>query len=98
MVVLMMHRVPRGLRGLLSRWFLEVQENVFVGDCSATVRWHLWNRACGGGRGTSAVSLAYSDDTEQGYSIMQFGMPTRSILDFDGLRLLKIRGEAPERS
>ena len=42
MTVLVLERVPAGLRGFLSRWFLEVQANVFVGTVSSRVRDNLW--------------------------------------------------------
>jgi CRISPR-associated protein Cas2 len=52
MVVLILERVPPGLRGELTRWFLEPQAGVFVGRVSAIVR-ELSPRAWGGERNTS---------------------------------------------
>ena len=45
MVVLILERVPPGLRGELTRWFLEPQAGVFVGRVSAAVRERLWEKA-----------------------------------------------------
>lgn len=44
MVVIVLEKVPRGLRGELTRWLVELDTGVFVGQLSATVRDLLWRR------------------------------------------------------
>ncbi|MFD6394546.1 type I-E CRISPR-associated endoribonuclease Cas2e [Nocardia sp. NPDC060259] len=44
MVVLVLTACPAGLRGHLTRWFLEVSPGVFVGVVSARVRDLAWQR------------------------------------------------------
>jgi CRISPR-associated protein Cas2 len=88
MVVLVVERVPPGLRGELTRWLLEAQAGVFVGKVSALVRDKLWEHACarmGGGAGL----LIYPADTEQGFAVRFWGKTTRTIDDFDGLTLFR---------
>ena len=89
MVVLILERVPTGLRGELSRWFLEPKSGVFVGRVSAMVRDRLWDKACGQARDGGCVMM-YSSPTEQGYQIRTWGRTTRTIEDFEGLFLVRI--------
>jgi len=89
MVVLILERVPRGLRGELTRWFLEPKAGVFVGRVSAMVRDKLWEKACSSARDGGCL-MVYSSDTEQGYRIRSWGKTARSIEDFDGLFLVRV--------
>ena len=45
MVVMILEKVPRSLRGDLTSFLVEVDTGVFVGRVSATVRELLWERA-----------------------------------------------------
>ncbi len=93
MMLLLLERVPRGLRGELSRWMIEPRANVFVGNVSAMVRDKLWEMACQGSAGGSAFML-YTTNNEQGYAFRLWGEPSRYPEDFEGLMLVRI----PERS
>jgi CRISPR-associated protein Cas2 len=89
MVVMTLERVPAGLRGLLSRWLIEVQVGVFVGTITAQVRDLLWERATErsvGGR----VFQAWSASNEQGFSMRLHGDNRRRVMDFDGLELVLV--------
>lgn len=86
MVVLIMQKVPRSLRGELSRWMVEPKAGVFVGSLSAMVRDKLWDRMQktvieGGG------ILIYSAQTEQGFIVKSFGDISRYMEEFDGVSL-----------
>lgn len=89
MVVLILERVPLGLRGELTRWFLEAKAGVFVGRVSAAVRDRLWDKACAGS-GSGACLMIHTSDTEQGYRLRTFGSTSRTIEDFDGLSLVRV--------
>ena len=89
MVVLILERVPTGLRGELTRWFLEPKAGVFVGRVSAMVRDRLWEKACKQARGGGCVMI-HTSDTEQGYRIRSWGNTARSIDDFEGLFLVRM--------
>ena len=99
MVVLILERVPAGLRGELSRWMIEPRTGVFVGQLPAVVRDKLWARATDGAKGGSAI-LLHDSRTEQGFSVRTHGDPGREIRDWEGLLLVhvpqKTRGEAKE--
>ena len=89
MVVIILEKVPAGLRGELTRWLLELKTGVFVGKISAMVRDKLWENVCIGSRGGAAI-LIHGADNEQGCAIRMWGMSSRSVVDFDGLQLVRV--------
>ena len=89
MIVLVLERVSPSLRGELTRWLLEPKAGVFVGTASAMVRDKLWERACKRANDGAGL-LVYPADTEQGFAIRTCGATKRSIVDFDGLQLVRI--------
>ena len=88
MVVIVLERVPPGLRGELSRWLLEPRAGVFVGQVSAMVRDRLWQRLERTKRSGGALMI-HSADTEQGFMWRATGDTSRSLRDFDGLALVQ---------
>lgn len=89
MVVMMLERVPRSLRGELTRWLLEPRTGVFVGTVSALVRDKLWEQVCSK-MGEGGGILVYSANNEQGFEMRLWGSPDRRVVDFDGLSLVMI--------
>ncbi len=69
MVVMILERVPPGLRGDLTRWMLELRAGVFVGTLKPVVRRKLWERVCSGMRGGSGI-LVYRAHNEQGCPLL----------------------------
>lgn len=91
MTVIILENSSERLRGLLTRWLLEVKPGVFVGKISYTVRVRLWKKVqeekvMGG-------LLIYSANTEQGYDIEMFGSLYRSVIDLNGVKVISIRKE-----
>ncbi|MFF1796560.1 type I-E CRISPR-associated endoribonuclease Cas2e [Kitasatospora sp. NPDC058263] len=67
MTVIVLTNCPAGLRGLLTRWLLEISAGVFIGTPSARIRDHLWAEVqtyAGQGR----ALLVHNADTEQGFT------------------------------
>ena len=89
MTVMILERVPVGLRGELTRWLLEAKAGVFVGKVSALVRDKLWERACAHMKDGGGI-LIYASNTEQGFAIRFQGNTGRAVRDFDGLLLLAV--------
>jgi len=89
MVVLILERVPPGLRGELTRWFLEPKAGVFVGRVSAMVRERLWEKACDQSKGGGCLMI-HSSDNEQGFRFRSWGEMARSVEDFEGLFLVRV--------
>lgn len=89
MVVLMLERVPAGLRGELSRWMIEPRAGVFVGKLSAMVRERIWNKARQEADGGGGI-LIVPAPTEQGFAVDTFGDTTRELVDIEGVILVRI--------
>lgn len=88
MVIIIVENMTEGFRGELTKWFLEVKAGVFVGNISALVRDNLWQKVAGQ-RGMGSALMISSADTEQGYSIEMVGNPRRSVVDMEGLYLIR---------
>jgi len=89
MVVIILERVPIGLRGELSRWMLEPKSGVFVGRISAMVRERLWEKV-EKSKKIGAAMLIHAANTEQGFAMRMTGDTSRLIEDFEGLSLVRI--------
>lgn len=76
------------IRGELSRWMLEPMPSVFVGKVSAMVREKLWEKCCSSSKIGGVVQI-WSTNNEQGYSMRVFGETSRSVVDIEGLKLIK---------
>jgi CRISPR-associated protein Cas2 len=90
MVVMLLEKVPKSVRGELTRWLLELRPGVFVGNVSALVRDKLWDMLCGKLRGGNAL-LLHSATTEQGFAIRTHGESDRVVRDFEGLFLIQLK-------
>lgn len=88
MTVLVVARVTPALRGLLSRWMIQVHAGVFVGKLSRAVRDRIWTTVLGLKR-LGHVAMVTRDRSEQGFSITFAGDSRRVAVDFDGLTLIK---------
>jgi CRISPR-associated protein Cas2 len=90
MVVMLLEKVPKSIRGELTRWLIELRPGVFVGNISALVRDKLWDMLCNKLRGGNAL-LLHSATTEQGFAIRTHGDSDRVIRDFEGLFLVQLK-------
>lgn len=89
LAVFVVENVSPSLRGELSRWMIEPKPGVFVGKISALVREKLWEKIVSTSE-TGGGMLIYSNNNEQGYSVLSFGYMRRKIVNMDGLSLVKI--------
>ncbi|MBO0719536.1 MAG: type I-E CRISPR-associated endoribonuclease Cas2 [Blastocatellia bacterium] len=92
MVVMILERAPTSLRGELTRWLLEPQAGVFVGNVSGAVRDWLWEEVRQKLRGGAAMMI-HNASNEQGFAIRFSGKATRAVEDFDGLLLIRTYAE-----
>ena len=90
MVVIVMDNASISLRGQLTRWLLEVKASVFVGNISAMVRIRLWEKVCDEDKIGGAMMI-YSSNSEQGFSIELHGQPNRTVIDLEGISLIKVQ-------
>lgn len=88
MTLIVVTRVPASLRGQLTRWLLEIKPGVFLGSVSARVRERLWAMVLGRKR-LGACALVADAPNEQGFTIVTAGDDARSVVDLDGLQLVR---------
>lgn len=87
MTVIVLTHCPVGLRGLLTRWLLEISPGVFIGNPSARIRDALWDEVrqyAGNGR----ALLAHATDNEQGYAFETHDHKWHPV-DHEGLTLIR---------
>ena len=89
MLVMILERVPSGLRGELTRWLIEPHTGTFVGHVSALVREKLWWK-CVRSQEAGGVIQIWSTNTEQRFAMRKAGDTDRRIVDFDGIQLIRI--------
>lgn len=87
MVVVVLIAAPPGLRGHLTRWMVEVQAGVFVGNPSVRVRDRFWTVLCQRINDGQAVMIE-SAANEQGWTVRTTGRDRWTPTDFDGLTLV----------
>lgn len=92
MIVVSLTNCPPRLRGDLTRWLMELNTGVYVGNVSARVRDELWQRICEHVRDGRAT-MVFSTNNEQG---MDFRVHNTTWIptDFDGIQLMLRPSEA----
>lgn len=87
MLVVVLVAAPPGLRGHLTRWMVEVQAGVFVGNPPTRVRDRFWATLTER-IGEGAAVMVEPSTTEQGWSVRTAGKERWLPTDFDGLTLM----------
>ncbi|GAA2462829.1 type I-E CRISPR-associated endoribonuclease Cas2e [Streptomyces lavendulocolor] len=94
--VVVLIAAPPGLRGHMTRWFIEVAPGVFVGSPNSRIRDSLWKVLSDRIRDGQAVMIEPAR-TEQGWAVRTAGQDRWTPTDFDGLTLMsRPRGSAGE--
>lgn len=92
MIVITLTKVPKSLKGDLTKWYQEIQTGVYVGNVSARVRDALWDRIMENiGRGEA--TMVYNAQNELGYRF-RTTRRDRQVVDFDGIPLMMHLKEA----
>ncbi len=87
MIVISLVNPPRSLHGDLSKWLLEINTNVYVGNVNARVREALWDRITASIK-TGQATMVYTTNNEQGMDFKVWGT-TWKPTEFDGLILMQ---------
>ncbi|MGW4359448.1 type I-E CRISPR-associated endoribonuclease Cas2e [Streptomyces californicus] len=85
--VVVLIAAPPGLRGHLTRWFVEVAAGVYVGNPNTRIRDRLWTVLVERIHDGQAVMIEPAS-TEQGWTTRTAGRDRWSPIDFDGLTLM----------
>ncbi len=88
MTVVVLVAVPSGLRGHLTRWLLEIAPGVFVGNITARVREHLWERVTRHMGEDGRAVMVFRARNEQGLGFKVHGGEWEPA-DYDGLMLIR---------
>ena len=88
MTVLLLQRVPPGLRGEITRWLVEVGTGVFVGRAGALVREQLWD-ACLAKADGGTVRMIWHDNSAQGFDLRTANPRGRYAERVDGVWLVR---------
>ncbi|MHC0429813.1 type I-E CRISPR-associated endoribonuclease Cas2e [Streptomyces sp. O3] len=86
MTVIVLIAAPPGLRGHLTRWMVEVNAGVFVGNPSRRVRDRLWELLAAR-IGDGQAVLVEPASNEQGWAVRTAGEDRWRPVDYDGLIL-----------
>ncbi|WP_039727682.1 type I-E CRISPR-associated endoribonuclease Cas2e [Leptolyngbya iicbica] len=89
MIVIVLENAKPSLRGEISRWLFEIKAGVFAGRISALVRDELWTLIEDKLGNGSAVML-YPQRNEQGFDARMLGNPSRTLVDIEGILLVKV--------
>ncbi|MFC8175023.1 type I-E CRISPR-associated endoribonuclease Cas2e [Streptomyces sp. NPDC057325] len=85
--VIVLIAAPPGLRGHLTRWFVEVAVGIFVGNPNPRIRDRLWATLTDRIHDGQAVMIEPAT-TEQGWTTRTTGRDRWTPVDFDGLTLI----------
>ena len=85
---MILEKVPKSLRGELSRWMIEPKTGVFVGKVSAMVRDKLWEKCMKKYPKGDFIQI-WSANNEQGFSVRAWGRQSKQLVDVEGIVLVK---------
>ena len=86
MLVISLTECPISLRGDLTKWLIEINHGVYVGQVSSRVRDNLWLRVCELIKNGKAT-MVYNAHNEQRLDFRVHGNDWEPI-DFDGIKLV----------
>lgn len=88
MVVFALENAPNRLRGVLSRWCLEVRAGLFVGRVDARLREKLWEKITDLMDANGSAVMCWTRNGAQGYAFRTLGPNPRCPTRRDGLWLV----------
>ena len=100
MVVITLSNCPAKVRGDLTKWLVEIDTGVFVGNLNSRVRDAVWKRICDNMKNGRA-SMAFGANNEQKLDFRIHNSDWEPV-DYDGIKLVKrllpeVRENKPEK-
>lgn len=87
MTVVVLSDCPPKLRGDLTKWFLEINTGVYVGNVNARVRDEIWSRICDNIKnGRATMVFKASNEQKMDFRIHN---STWEPVDYDGIKLIR---------
>lgn len=87
MTIIFTESIPAAARGLLKRWFLEPRANVFVGSVNARTREKTIDYIRRNAPNMKML-VVFDEANCQGYTILTYGIPSRTLTRRCGLELI----------
>ncbi len=81
LVVIVLENASDKLRGILTRWMIEMKPGIFVGSLNKMVREKIWEIV--EEYEPRGALLLFSYNNEQGYQVEMLGEPNRLVVDLD---------------
>ena len=97
-VTVVLSDCPQKLRGDMTKWFIEVNTGVYVGDISARVRDELWERIIDNlGHGHATMIFPAVGEQRMDFRVHN---AYRESVDYDGIKLMRRpeRFQVPEKT
>lgn len=88
MVVFSLTNAPQRVRGMLSRYCLEVRPGLFIGRLDGRMRHKLWAIIADAATARTSAVMCWGTPTAQGYSFRSLGPGARQPVRYDGLWLV----------
>lgn len=98
MVVFSLTKAPKRIRGLLSRYCLEVRPGLFIGRLNKRMRLKLWGAIEKTATAQTNAVMCWVMPTAQGYAFESLGPNTRQPVLVDGLWLIQTKEGEPKLS
>lgn len=80
-----MTQAPQRVRGMLSRYCLEIRSGLFVGRLDNRMRLKLWSIVEESATDKTSAVMAWSRASDQGYAFRSLGPLARRTIRYDGL-------------
>ena len=96
MIIVSMTNCPPKLRGDLSKWLLEINTGVYVGQVSARGREALWKRICEN-VGIGQATMVFSTNNEQHFDFYVYNTSWKPV-DYNGIKLMKHPNTVPYKA
>jgi CRISPR-associated protein Cas2 len=91
MLVIDLEAAPPKLRGLLSRWCVEVRAGLYVGSYGKAARQAIWAEVERLADGCTSAVLIYDAANAQGFEFQTLGRNRREPVLHDGLWLVQFK-------
>lgn len=95
-MVLVTERLSEGLRGVVSKWLVEVNPGIYVGTTSTRIREALWAEIGGWvlAHEVGYALLIYPARNDQGFAMTSYGESAYEVGFYDGLALIRRQHQA----
>lgn len=98
MTVYVLENAPRKLRGILSRYCLEVRAGLFVGRLDKRMRELLWEKVGQLATKKTRGVMVWRTNNAQGYAFETCGASDRAPMIIDGIWLIGTQPSIPDLS